>query len=379
MQTHTETQAAEQVLYMALELSNRKWKLGFSEGSKWRQRTITAGDQAAVLAEVAGAKAKFGLAEDVPVRSCYEAGRDGFWLHRWLRSVGIENEVVDSASIEVKRRARQVKTDRVDVEKLVGLLLRYHGGERKALSIVHVPSVTAEDERRLQRERERLLKERTQHSNRLQGLLVAQGVRLKVKADFATQLDQVRLWDGRELPADLKAELVREWERYQIVNEQVQALEALQRQRVAEASGEALVLVALLMQLRGVGWQSAWSLVMEFFGWRTFANRRELAALAGLTPTPYDSGDRQREQGISKAGNRRVRAVMIELAWFWVRYQPQSDLSQWFARRYAQGGSRMRRIGIVALARKLLIALWRYLETGEVPAGAVLKPTAAAV
>lgn len=159
-----------------------------------------------------------------------------------------------------------------------------------------------------------------------------------------------------------------------MVNEQVLALEALQRERVAEASGEALAFVAQLMQLRGVGWQSAWSLVMEFFGWRTFANRREVAALAGLTPTPYDSGDRQREQGISKAGNRRVRAVMIELAWFWVRYQPQSDLSQWFARRYATGGPRMRRIGIVALARKLLIALWRYLETDLVPAGAILKP-----
>lgn len=374
MQTHTETHAAGQVLYMALELSNRKWKLGFSDGSKGRQRTIPAGDQAAVLAEIAVAKAKFGLGEDVPGRSCYEAGRDGFWLHRWLRSVGIANVVVDSASIEVKRRARQVKTDRVDVEKLVGLLRRYHGGERKALSIVHVPSVTEEDDRRLHRERGRLLKERTQHNNRLLGLLVAQGIRLKVTADFAPQLDQVRLWDGRELPADLKAELLREWERYQLVNEQVLALEALQRERVAEASGEALTLVAQLMQLRGVGWQSAWNLVMEFFGWRTFANRRELAALAGLTPTPYDSGDRQREQGISKAGNRRVRAVMIELAWFWVRYQPQSDLSQWFARRYATGGPRMRRIGIVALARKLLIALWRYLETDLVPAGAILKP-----
>ena len=194
--TQTETQSAGQTLYMALELSNRKWKLGFSDGSKWRQRTITAGDQTAVLAELAGAKAKFGLGEDVPVRSCYEAGRDGFWLHRWLHSVGIANNVVDSASIEVKRRARQVKTDRVDVEKLVGLLIRYHGGERKALSIVHVPSVTEEDDRRLHRERERLLKERTQHNNRLLGLLVAQGIRLKVKSDFATQLDQVRLWDG---------------------------------------------------------------------------------------------------------------------------------------------------------------------------------------
>jgi transposase len=363
---------------MALELSNGKWKLGFSEGSKWRQRTVTAGDQQGVLAEIAGAKAKFGLSESVRVWSCYEAGRDGFWLHHWLRSEGIENEVVDSASIEVKRRARQVKTDRVDVEKLLALLLRYHRGERKALSLVHVPTVAEEDQRRLHRERERLLKERTQHSNRLQSLLVAQGVRLKVGAEFAAHLAAVRLWDGRELPADLKAELLREWERYQLVDRQVHELEALQHRRVAEAQGEALAVVQQLMQLRGVGWQSAWGLGMEFFGWRTFANRRELAALAGLTPTPYDSGDRQREQGISKAGNRRVRAVMIELAWFWVRYQPQSELSQWFARRYAHGGSRMRRIGIVALARKLLIALWRYVEMDRVPAGAVLKAGALA-
>jgi transposase len=372
----TGTEATGQVLYMALELSNRTWKLGFSDGSRLRKRTVAAGDQGAVLSEIAGAKAKFGLDGVVRVRSCYEAGRDGFWLHRWLRREGIENEVVDSASIEVKRRARQVKTDRVDVEKLVRLLLRYHGGEGKALSIVHVPSVVEEDQRRLHRERGRLLKERTQHSNRVQSLLVAQGVRIKFGANFVEQVEGARLWDGGALQADLKAELVREWERYQVVAKQVQELEALQRQRVSEGPEAALALVEQLMELRGVGWQSAWVLVMEFFGWRRFANRRELAALAGLTPTPYDSGDRQREQGISKAGNRRVRALMIELGWFWLRYQPQSELSQWFTRRYAHGGPRMRRIGIVALARKLLIALWRYLETDIVPAGAMLKPAA---
>jgi transposase len=339
---------------------------------------VTAGDRPAVLAEIAGAKAKFGLSESVGVRSCYEAGRDGFWLHHWLRSEGIENEVVDSASIEVKRRARQVKTDRVDVEKLLSLLLRYHNGDRPALSLVHVPTVAEEDQRRLHRERERLLKERPQHSNRVQGLLIAQGVRLKVRAGFAEQLAVVRLWDGRELPADLKAELLREWERYQLVDAQGRELEVLQHQRGAAAQDDSVAVVQQRMQLRGVGWQSAWGLAMEFFGWRTFANRRELAALAGLTPTPYASGDRQREQGISQAGNRRVRAVMIELAWFWVRYQPQSELSQWFTRRYAHGGSRLRRVGIVALARKLLIALWRYVETQQVPAGAVLKPGALA-
>jgi transposase len=380
METRNDTGgvAAGQALYMALELSNGTWKLGVSDGRQWRQRTVAAGDQPGVLSEIARAKAKFGLSESVGVRSCYEAGRDGFWVHHWLCREGIANEVVDSASIEVKRRARQVKTDRVDVEKLMALLLRYHGGERRALSVVRVPTVAEEDQRRLHRERERLLKERTQHNNRIQSLLIAQGVRLKVKAGFAERLAAVRLWDGRELPADLKAELLREWERYQLVDAQVRELEALQHQRVAEARDSAVTIVQQMMQLRGVGWQSAWGLGMEFFGWRTFANRREVAALAGLTPTPYASGERQREQGISKAGNRRVRAVMIELAWFWVRYQPQSELSQWFTRRYAPGGPRMRRIGIVALARKLLIALWRYVETQQVPGGAILKSEALA-
>lgn len=362
-----------QVLYMALELGQRKWKLGFSDGTKLRCQTVTGGDVAAVLREIATAKTKFKLAASARVVSCYEAGRDGFWLHRWLASQGIENEVVDSASIERSRRARQAKTDRLDAESLLRLLRRYHGGERKALRVVRVPSEAEEDQRRRHRERERLVKERTQHSNRLQGLLMAQGIRLKVRATFAAEVEQVRRWDGTELPPELKAEVVREWERYQIVNKQIQELEALQQQRVVQAQAGALQQIQQLLQLRAVGPQSSWLLVMEVCGWRGIKNRRELAALAGLTPTPDDSGERRREQGISKAGNRRVRAVMVELAWLWVYYQSQSALSQEFLRRYAQGGSRQRRIGIVALARKLLIALWQYLETGAVPAGAVLK------
>lgn len=333
-----------------------------------------AGDCAGVLREVAATQAKWGLAPTGRVVSCYEAGRDGFWIHRWLRQQGIGNEVVDSASIEVSRRARQAKTDRLDVEKLVRLLVRYHGGEQQALRCVRVPSVGAEGQRRLHRERERLLKERTQHRNRLQSLLVAQGVRVPIRRDFGAGVSELRNWDGQPLPSDLQAELRREWARYEVVQRQVQTLEALQKQRVAEAPTGALAVVQELRKLRAGGWQSAWGLGMEFFGWRTFGNRRELAALAGLTPTPYASGDRYREQGISKAGNRRVRTLMGELSWCWLRYQPQSGLSQWFQRRFAPGGTRLRRIGIVALARKLLIALWRYLETGQLPAGAVLTP-----
>ena len=240
------------VLYMAMELSNRQWKLGFSAGGKIRRRMVPAGDCAGVLRAVAATKAKWGLAPAGRVVSCYEAGRDGFWIHRWLRQQGIGNEVVDAASIEVSRRARQAKTDRLDVEKLVRLLMRYHGGEQQALRCVRVPSVQAEDQRRLHRERERLLKERTQHRNRLQSLLVAQGVRVPVRGDFGAGVDKLRNWDGQPLPPDLQAELRREWERYEVVQRQVQTLEALQKQRVAEAPTGALAIVQELRKLRAV-------------------------------------------------------------------------------------------------------------------------------
>ncbi|MEX2488292.1 MAG: IS110 family transposase [Pseudomonadales bacterium] len=362
------------VLYMALELSDKHWKLGFSNGDKNRQVTIAAGDWPALRAAVTQAKAKLQLAETGPVYSCYEAGRDGFWLHRALREDGIINQVIDSSSIEVNRRQRRAKTDSVDVKALLRLLQRYLGGERQVLSVVRVPTPAAEDQRRLHRERERLLKERVAHSARIKSLLVLQGVRLEVKRDFVARLAHLTDARGRPLGGELKAELVREYERYALVTQQIQGLEAEQKRRVKAGDSPVLRQIQQLQLLRGVGWHSSWPLVMEFFGWRDFRNRREVGSCAGLTPTPYNSGNSVREQGIDKAGNRRIRRVMVELSWLWLRHQPDSALSQWFVQRFAQGGKRMRRIGIVALARKLLIALWRYVAQGVVPEGAVFKP-----
>ncbi len=365
--------AAEAVLYMALELSDKRWKLGFSNGERQRQVTIESGDWLGLNRQMARARDKWDLASECRVLSCYEAGRDGFWIHRRLVAEGIENVVLDSASIEVNRRQRRVKSDRVDVQALLRLLQRYWQGERGVVSVVRVPTVAAEDQRRLHRERERLVKERSSHSARLKALLVAQGVRLKVGADFLAQLEAVRGAGGAALGADLQAELVREYARWRLVDEQLRGVEAEQKARAKAGADEAMRQVQGLRHLKGVGWPSSWVLVMEFFAWRAFRNQRQVAACAGLTPTPYASGECEREQGISKAGNRRVRTLMIELSWLWLRYQPGSVLSQWFRRRFGGGGKRLRRIGIVALARKLLIALWRYVTDGVMPAGAVLK------
>ena len=367
--------ANEAILYMALELSDKKWKLGFSNGEKHRHVTIAAGDWVGLHAQMDRAKHKLKLATSCRIVSCYEAGRDGFWIHRELEAEGIENQVVDSASLEVNRRSRRAKTDRIDVQGLLRLLQRYWQGDRKAMSVVRVPTLEQEDGRRLHRERERLIKERGVHSVRIKSLLVAHGIRLEIRADFLEKLDVAKGGStGYALGVDLKAELRREYERYRLVDQQVRALEAEQKLRVQEAGESgALKQIYQLLQLKGVGWQSSWVLVMEFFAWRDFRNQGQVGACAGLTPTPYASGQIQREQGISKAGNRRVRTLMIELSWLWLRYQPNSGLTQWFERRFAGGGKRMRRIGIVAVARRLLIALWRYVNEGVVPEGATLK------
>jgi transposase len=374
------------VLYMALELSNSRWKLGFSDGDKMRLKTIEAGDLEALEQEIDKSRERFRLAGDSRVVSVYEAGRDGFWIDRALQARGIENRVVDPASIEVNRKQRRVKTDRVDAEALVRQLIRHDRGEREALAVVRVPTVEEEDQRRLHRERERLIRERGAHSARIQSLLVAQGLRRKVGPALLAELEALKSPAGYPLGEDIQEEIRREYTRYQLVDGQIQVLERLQRERLkaeearlqgeaeqAETShGTALRQVARLLRLRGVGWVTSWVLAMEFFSWRGFRNRRELGACAGLTPTPYSSGDMNRDQGISKAGSRRIRSLMVELSWLWLRYQPDSTLARWYQERFAAGGKRMRRIGIVALARKLLVALWRYVEEGELPKGAVL-------
>jgi transposase len=363
------------VLYLAFELGSVEWKLGLSVGvgQRARVRTMSARDLEGLRREIELAKKRFGLPETARVLSCYEAGRDGFWLHRYLTAARIENLVVDSSSIEVNRRFRRAKTDRMDVAKLLDLRMRYDRGEQKVWRVVRVPGAEAEDQRQLHRELEDLKAERTQHINRMKGLLAGQGVRLEIGSSFLEELSTIRLWDGGPVPEGLKARLKREYERLQFIQGQIHELEAQRVEAIRRSDKPEVEKVRKLLQLKGIGLNGAWVNTMEFFAWRDFRNGKEVGSLAGLAPTPYQSGENSRERGVSKAGNRQVRALAIELAWGWLRYQPESELSHWYQRRFGDGSSRVRRIGIVALARKLLVALWRYLETGLIPQGAVLK------
>ena len=364
------------MLYMALELSGAKWKVALGDGKRApSQHTLKAADVLAVLGVIEKCKKRCGVSGPVRVVSCYEAGRDGFWLHRWLLEQGIDNVVVDSSSIEVNRRARRAKSDGLDAAKLYEMLVRYAGGETRVWRVVRVPTVEQEDARRLHREFERLKKERNAHVSRMRSLAVLHNVCLERIGGrgWGQRLDALQ---GR-LPAGLWQEIARESRRLELVSTQIGALER-ERQGQLEAMLEQGGPLATLMRLRAIGVQSAWVLVRELFGWRRFGNRRELAGCVGLSPSPYDSGESEHCQGISKAGNKRVRKLLVEIAWYWLRYQPHSALSQWFGQRFGSGGKRMRRIGIVALARRLLVALWRYLEHGVIPAGAQLKAGPAA-
>jgi len=261
----------------------------------------------------------------------------------------------------------------LDVGQLLLQLVRYRAGERKALRVVHVPTVAEEDQRQLHRELLTAKRDRARVTNRMKGLLANQGVVVDLGAGVLEELDGLRLWDGTALPAGLRARLGREWAKVELFTGQIQELDGERAERLRSGTEPAVELVRRLLRLRGIGTNSAWLYVMEFFGWRQFRNRREVGGLAGLTPTPYQSGELSREQGIAKAGNRYIRAMAIEIAWGWLRFQPDSALSRWYRERFGPGSSRIRRIGIVALARRLLVALWRYLETGAVPEGAVLK------
>ncbi len=362
-------------LYMAFELGQAEWKLGFTIGfgQDPRIRTIKARDLGALRAEIETAKKRFDLPADAPVLSCYEAGRDGFWLHRYLQSAGIDNQVVDSSSIEVNRKARRAKTDRLDVRKLVNMRMRYQQGEKRVWSVVHVPGPEAEDHRQLHRELNALIAERTRQTNRIKGLLASQGICLSITDDFPEDLGKIRLWDGSTLMPGLRARLQHEYQRLQFVQSQIKALEKERLDLIRNSDRPDVEMVRQLMHLKGIGVGSAWLYVMEFFSWRNFRNRRQVGALIGLTPTPYQSGDESRDQGISKEGNSLVRCMAVQIAWGWLTHQPDSKLSRWYEKRFGHGSKRLRKIGIVALARKLSIAMWRYLETGSVPEGAVLK------
>lgn len=361
------------VLFLALELGQKEWKLGFltGMGKRPRERTVKAADVDRLEEEIRGAKRRFKLPEDTEVVSCYEAGRDGFWIHRFLDSIGVVNHVVDSSSIEVKRRRRKRKTDRLDLEALLRLLVRYWGGEQRVWSVVRVPSWEAEDARHLHRELMTLKRDRTRVTNRIKAHLATQGVlEVDLRPGFDEHLEALRLWDGLELPEQLKKRLKREWAMRESITARIKEVERERRELLKTSTDPAVEKVRQLEQLRGIGVNCAWLYVMEFFGWREFRNRREVGALAGLTPTPHQSGEMEQERGIDKAGNRHVRGMAIEIAWGWLRFQPESELSQWYQKKFGSGSSRMRRIGIVALARRLLVELWRYLETGALPEGA---------
>jgi transposase len=360
---------------LAFDLGSTTWTLGFTTAPAQRPRirTMPAGDMATLMKEIQLAKARFGLPLDAPVRRCYEAGRDGFWLHRWLIARDVANVVVDSSSIEVNRRARRAKTDRLDVGKLLALLLRWLGGERKVWSVVHVPSPEAEAQRQVPREIATVREDRKCVRNRIQALLATQGIRLALDATFQAHLATAQTGDGRALPTAFRLRLEREWAHLEAIDARMTALTAARDAEIETGTDRVAAIARQLCTMRGVAETSAAVFSAELFGTRTFQNGRQIGAVMGLVPVPYRSDQRVRDQGISRAGRPELRRIALQLAWGWVRWQPTSALTQWFLRRFGPAGGRSKRIGIVALARKLTIALWRYVEHGVVPEGAALK------
>jgi transposase len=365
-------------LLVAMEMSLKTWRLVMApEGfARKRVKAVEAGNFLELEKAVAEARERFRLPAGTPLVFCYEAGRDGFYPYRRLAEAGHEVWVIDSASIEVSRRKRQAKSDGIDGEKLAELMQRKARGEQKALRIVRVPPLEVEDERLLPRERGIILEDLGRLRNQIESVLFTQGYREVPKAARA-----LKSWVAERcgLTPQLRERLGRETERLALLEAQLQTVEKAMAGKVKQEQSAGIAAVAgALMQLCGIGLVGAWVLSAEIFGWRQFRNRREVGAALGLAPTPYSSGEDEREQGISKAGNRRARAMLVELSWLWLRYQPGSALTLWFKARFAGGGKRMRRVGIVALARRLAIALWRYADQGVVPAGATLKQAAKA-
>jgi transposase len=361
-------------IHMALDLGRRCWTVGFVlPGDRdARLYQIAGGDREALLGLIERQRSRLDEAA-VRIVSCYEAGRDAFWLDRWLKAHGVDNRILDPASLEVPRRKQRVKTDKVDTVGLLRVLLRLERGETELTRVVRVPDPAVEDARRRSRERERLVRERTAHRNRIRGLLATQGVS-DIKPGtrgWLDRLDAIRSGDGRELGPALIAEIRREAERLELVERQITAVEAEGRAALDEDTALSAG-ARRLKRLKGIGEIFAGGLMHEAF-WRDFDNRRQVGASFGLVPWPWDSGDVHRDRPISKVGNRRARTLAIECAWMWVFHQPASTLSRWWRERYAGGGKRLRKIGIVAVARKLMVALWRYLTQGLVPEGAVVK------
>ena len=363
------------VLYMAIEIGERQWKLGFSigMGQRPRIRVVASRDLERLAAEIRAAQARFKVSEDASVLSCYEAGRDAFWPHRALTRMGAQNIVVDSSSIEVNRRSRRAKSDKLDVVKLGEQLIRYHAGEKRVWSVVRVPTPAQEDRRQMQRELMTTRRDRARLVVRIKSLMVAQGVQVGPRSAVPEDLRSLRMWNGEPLPERLLERLEREVAKVRMLDLQIRELERQRKHWLKSASDPVVDLVRRMLKIRGIGPETAWLLAMELFSWRKFNNGRELGALVGLCPTPHQSGTIRHELGITKAGNRQVRALLVEIAWGWLEHQPQSALARWYAEKYASAGPVQRKKGIVAVARKLLIALWHYLEHGQPIEEAVMK------
>lgn len=381
--------AAAQVatIYVPLELSKSTWLVGLhvpALDSKLSRHQVEGGDCDGLVGLIDRARQRLsrrGL--ESRVVCCYEAGFEGFWLHRQLEHLGIKCLVLDAASLEVNRRARRAKTDRLDLERLLRALMALEGGDSRACSVVRVPRVAEEDAKQLNRQRDVLVANCTRHSNRIKGLLLTQGIRAvdPRRPDFADRLDRLTTGDGRPLPEHLKVWVQGEHACLLFMQAQLATVESRRAALLAAAAAEAEAAVASagvaekalqLMKLKALGPNNAWLLSSEVY-YRDYDNRRKVAAYTGLVPAPFKSGTIDRDQGISKAGNPRARTQLIETAWLWVRYQPDSPLTRWFHARVGTAKGRIRRIAIVAVARKLAVALWRYLETGLVPEGAIMK------
>lgn len=380
--SHAAVSTQLNAIFVSLELSRSTWlvtSLSPGRGERISRHQVKGGDVPILLVRFAQlqARARERTGRQFPLVVIQEAGLDGFWIHRCLVREGIESHVVDAASIAASRRSRRAKTDKLDGEALVRTLLAYKRGEPRVCAMVTVPNVEDEDRRRICRERRSLVVERIRHVNRVKGLLFAQGVGdyEPLRTDRRARLEDLTTGDGRPLPRHVKREIERELDRLELVLRQIKEVERerdvmLKPDKATEASPAPAG--ARLLQLRGIGPEFAGVLHAEAF-FRSFSNRRQIACYAGLAPSPWQSGTMDREQGVSKAGNKRLRVTMIQVAWLWLRHQPTSELTLWYEERVRTNGGRIRRVMIVALARKLLIALWQFSSAGVVPKGAVLK------
>lgn len=369
--TNAQPEVNTQGLFLAIEVSEWKWRLAFSDLRENRQVEVDAWNTASFKKQIAAARKHFAVNSKTPIRSCYEAGRVGFSLHRFLATQGIDNLTVDPASIEVNRRAKHRKTDRLDAEKLARMLVRYHVyGETRCWQVCRIPTPEQEAARRLDREYDRLKKERKGHVSRLKALMALHGVRCTRVKDLHP--GQIVDWSGELLAPAWQHEIERELERLTLADKQISEMETQMEHVLSAPQTPQDEMASRLHKLSSLGPVTSTALAHQFF-WRDFNNRREVGAAAGLTSCPYFSGGMQVDQGISRAGHRRIRTLAVELSWMWLRFQPNTALSRWYNERFGSGSKRLRRIGIVAMARKLLVALWKYLKWGIVPEGTILR------